>query len=248
MASLVSALALAPAATAVTVGIDVTPLAPADGGSYTQSDPANGYATVSFSALWSSSRATTLFVEVDNQNVQGQDGTLANDPQYHVGQGSLSRGDADPTRWTGNVSGTFPTTPGTYYFQYYTYGANEECGTPGGTCILASRVFTIRTAGKAVEQPPSWSLANAIANIRPVIRHATSHTPSGLRRACSRQTSQSFSCHVNWYDPRWIWAGVLSLRYDRTDGTVAYHFSGLRASKRCLKNRTMKRCSRIARF
>lgn len=247
---MIGTLAPASAASAAIVPIDVVPVSPANGGVYRAT---NAY-TVAFTARWArpqpSPTGNSLFVEVTNQNIAGQDGTLADDQQYRVGGGSLDRGDADPTTWTGNVTGSFPSTPGRYFFQFYAFGVNADCGPAGGVCTLASPVFSFSTQPAAPPPQPQivWKLADAQSEVRRVIRHETKRSPSNLRRSCARVSSLRFSCRADWRDATWVWAGTLRLRLDTTRNEIDYSFNGRRARRACLRKSSLKRCARRVSF
>jgi|GEM_PF-5003165 len=262
LASLVGGLAYPAAAAAATVSIDVAPVSPANGGAYAAT---NAYG-VAFTARWAPAQTSVsggpLFVEVTNQDITGQDGTLANDAQYRVGSGSLSHGDADPTLWTGTVSGSFISTPGTYFFQYYAFGANSDCGPAGGICTLASPVFSFST--QALPQPPPahapppappptqqafvWSNTDAKTVVRRVIKRETHRSPLNLHRSCSRLSRVRFRCRSDWRDTKWIWAGTFQLAIDADTFDVTYSFRGLRAKRSCLRMNTVKRCQHKVSF
>jgi hypothetical protein len=135
------------------VPIAVAPLNPVSGQVLTTSNDIHVPLQVRWSPPASFGGGFHLFAEVDNQNIKGQDGTLADDSTYQVGSGLAYQGDADPTLWTGTLTGFFPRTPGTYYLQFHAYGANADCGPLGGNCVLASEVFTFTVAAPAPPAP-----------------------------------------------------------------------------------------------
>lgn len=228
------------------VPIAATPVYPANGATYTANT-----IRIPFSARWAAPPHTSsLFVDVDNQNILGQDGTLADDAQYRVGGGSLTPGDADPSTWTGTATGSF-TTPGTYYFQFHTTAANNDCGPEGGICTLASPVYSFKIAAPAPATPSAsftWRVSDAKAIVPRALRQATRRTPRALRRTCSRIDNAAFDCRVSWRDKFYIWAGNLSLSIDEDTFDVSYDFEGLRAKRSCVRRSTVRRCQRSVSF
>ena len=252
LAALLAALA-SPAASAAAVPMDVVPVNPVNGGVF-----ATGNAvTASVGARWTpaSAHPRELYLEITNQNILGQDGTLANDFQYMAGGAALYKSDADPSSWTGQTAALFLLRPGTYYFQFHAIGTSQECGTADAGCTLASRVFSFRTAAPQASPPPvaapsvtKWKVADATSEVRRVIRHATKRSPSNLHRACSRVSSLRMRCSADWYDKRWVWAGTIKLSIDSAFTDITYAFKGIRASRACLRTRSISRCGRRTAF
>lgn len=225
------------------VPIEVAPIKPANGEVYQQR---SGFTRVPFTARWTAPpSATSLFVEVTTTNVTGQDGTLADDEQYSAGRGSLGHGDADPSLWTGELISAFPSTPGTYFFQFHAPAANSDCGPIGGICTLASPVFSLRVRA---DQASVWSAADATSEVRGVIKDATRRTPVNLHRSCARLSKLRFRCRADWRDTKWLWRGTFLLRLDTAASEVVYTFRGRRASHACVRTRSVKRCQRSASF
>ena len=245
------------AASAAVVPIEVVPVSPANGGVYATSN--DTMATVAARWTPASTHPRELYVEITNQNILGQDGTLANDFQYLAGSATLYRGDADPSSWTGSTPALFLRQPGTYFFQFQAVGTSQECGTTNAGCTLASPVFSFRTealrpspAAQPAPAPPSeafvWKVADARVAVRRVIKHMTRRTPSGLSRSCSRTSKVRVRCRASWYDTRWVWGGSFRLTIDASTLDIVYSFKGVRASRKCLKTGSVKRCGRNVSF
>jgi hypothetical protein len=95
----------------------------------------------------------------------------------------------------------------------------------------------------------TWHLADANAATRHVIRNETHHTPMNLSRSCARTALDSFKCRVSWFDAKWVWAGTLKMTAGSTRTVVAFdEFDGLRASRACVRRKSVRRCKHTASF
>lgn len=96
-------------------------------------------------------------------------------------------------------------------------------------------------------EPEPLSADEAMATIRTAIRKKTRRSPAGLDYGCVRLDDLAFVCDSSWRDRRFIYAGTFEIEADAD--TVYWKFSGLRASRKCLKRYRsaktgVRRCAR----
>lgn len=203
-------------------------------------------------------------IEITNQDVKGQDGTLADDAQYQVGRGSVYAGDADPSMYTGSVRSNFPCVPGTYYFQFTAdTQLGADCGVaqePGtiAVCNFRSDVFSFSVVVPPPPPPappppppgaatPTLTISEAKAEIRRSIRSLTKREPRDLRRpGCRRVSRVQVHCDADWYDRLYIWAGTWVFR--ASGDRIRYRFTGSRARLSCVRRGTVRACRRTVRL
>lgn len=244
-------------------------------GTLTPGSPANGQTmaqpsawSLPFSVTWTdapsgSSDSMQMRLEVNNQSLLGQDGTLADDAQYRVVQPAvMSRGDADPAQWTGKAVRFEPWSPGTYYFQYKVERTALGSGGFVEYLTYVSPVFSFTVTAPPVAVPApapanspttptaptivddgSFALSAAAPILKAIIRDETKRRPTMTRSGCRRgQIETEVSCTPAWSDSRYKYVGRMEMT--RSLGDVSYGFEGWRATKSCLKKRTFKKCRR----
>jgi hypothetical protein len=96
----------------------------------------------------------------------------------------------------------------------------------------------------------AMSALDATYYVRAVIRQRTRRSPRNLRYRCARLSSRSFRCRPSWRDTRNIYSATVSFTHARTGGRIVARgtFSGLRASRQCVRSRTVKSCGRPFRW
>lgn len=209
---------------------------------------------------------TGLTVEIASANVAGQDGTLADDYRVAGTYGGLTPRDSNPAAYRGSVSSSAWSNPGTYYLQLSARGYYPSC--PGGptesSCIYISPVYTytvVSPAPPAAPAPtapagtsgvsstpeaipsPFLSLSETRSTIRRIIRSRARRQPQNLKYGCSREDDATFTCNSSWYDSRNLWALTFYISADNED-VVSWNASGLKASRSCVKRRSVRRCAR----
>lgn len=153
----------ATAAAVETRSLPLTQLAPADGASHVQSSYpwATDSEMIEFFAdtphQWRGTRYITL--EVATQNVEGQDGTLAQD--YTVDYDIIKASDAYPTQFRAKTQtyDSWVSRPGTYYWQAYVteYDFTQNCS----PCLYETPVRRITITAKQAPPPPAPPLPPA---------------------------------------------------------------------------------------
>jgi hypothetical protein len=256
------------AAAAAPYPLNVTAITPAAGNLTALNVPAFGAGSQAFEVTTDLPGLSALTVEVATQNVPGQDGTLADDYAVPLTYGYMSARDSNPAVYTGSVTSSAWSRPGTYYVQVH---GTRYSGCPGGTseytCLYASSVYTYTvvappaapvvtapaarpaptpaaTPVPAADDTPStfMSLLDAKSYVKPIIRRQTSHSPAHLKYGCQRVGSDEFGCGSSWYDARNIWAVTFDLV--DTGNEISWSGSGLRATRSCLKRHSVKRCAK----
>lgn len=268
----VVALALPGAAAAATHPLEVSSISPAPGtiaqnGSY-------GYGSQAFEVTIPSRPASySLRVEVASANVPGQDGTLADDYRVSGTFGSFSARDSNPSVYTGTISSSAWSKPGTYYVQFSVSGYGTSCPDPGETsCVLMSPVYTYTvtapasapvapvtpvapspapvtppSSGGTDETPASlMTAAQARSYVRGVIRREAKRSAHNLKYRCSRMNTDNFVCGSSWWDSRYVWAVTIDV-VDQGDD-ISYTGKGLRASWTCVKRHSVDACTRRVRW
>jgi hypothetical protein len=198
-----------------------------------------------------------LFVEVDRQNVLGQDGTLANDEQYQVGSAALMPGDADPTSWTGALASFGLQTPGTYYVQFYSTAANATCGPARGLCRFVSPVMPYTVAAKpaaATAPRPGPNPAahgvtlseanNDVLGDLNLITHRRPRALTFIDGSCRPAGTTTFNCHLSWRDNLFAYTGMLRYGVNDREHSIDFTFRGSRATKACMRHHTFQHCAR----
>jgi hypothetical protein len=201
-----------------------------------------------------------MSVEVATQPTLGQDGTLAT--EYTVDYPSALQGDAFPDTYTATAFGFWSQYPGTYYWQMH-FNRIDYVPDPSGSPYpwpelndYVSPVFKLVVAAPA--PPPrvptaprvTMSKAQALSYLRPALRKITRHSVFRLRRECDRVDSEAFNCVVKWWTSRRgirgkYYTGEIDLRDVGT--RIRYTFDGRKATAKCIKRRSIKRCLRPVR-
>lgn len=247
---------------------DVTPVSPTDGQVMQQPTKVTIPVTVRWNpptAFTGDVGAVTLKMEVTNQNILGQDGTLADDDKYLAGQlFGFTRGDADRSSWTQTMYNPYgvPFPAGTYYFQI-TASIATYVGAPTSAWVTdryTSPVYSFRVAEPAPVATPttptapttpttptapvddgSFALAAAPSILKAIIRDRTKRQPTMTRSGCRRgEIDTEVICAPTWSDSKYKYVGRIEMT--RSVGDVSYGFEGWRATKSCLKKRTFKKC------
>lgn len=202
----------------------VTPLKPANGGVYGITPPtADGRVGSVGAELQTPLRfppGTHAVIEVNAENVTGQDGTLADDK--NVSFGLLYPRDSDPSLWAGTVSAGAFRQPGTYYFQfhanvadYYNDGAQwcpALAPTASGLCLFVSPVFTFTIqappapvvapppppAATAPRAPVTYSLSRygAVTGVTKYVKRRLKGRQ--VKATCTRDDVDAFDCRVRY--------------------------------------------------
>lgn len=195
----------------------ITPLNPANGGVYGITPPtADGRVGAVATEIQSPVQlpsGTQTVMEITAENVQGQDGTLADDKQVSIG--ILYVRDSDPSRWYGQVSAGAFQRPGTYYFQYsalvhdrYDDGKVYCSSIPPGSdglCTYASPVFTFAiraptpsATSPAVDDEPQYRLGyyTALTKVKSYVKRR--FKGRRIRATCSRNDPSQFACRVRY--------------------------------------------------
>ncbi|WP_028060545.1 hypothetical protein [Candidatus Solirubrobacter pratensis] len=156
----VAALAGSSAAGAATFPLEVTPVAPANGSTITMPASSSTLAFEFTGSVPASVNGST--VEISRSPTLGQDGTLADD--LNAGIGFVNRRDSDPTRFAGSAVIPNLSQPGPFYFQFHSFAidysasATKICpdsGQYGGSCTLASSVYSFTVAAPQPPAPPA---------------------------------------------------------------------------------------------
>ncbi len=211
--------------------LPVTSTTPANGARYSPGTvPVEWFLTSSDTGL------TEVWVEIASRNVPGQDGTLAN--EFFVDGFPMFRGDAYPNTYKGIASRRWMESPGTYYWQIRARGsAKQDYRSP----VYSLTIEAPREPEATPE--PKLTAAELPRLLRIAIRSETGRSPQGLRRRCSRQDDQTFGCSVRWFDSRNVYAGDLTVQA-ADEETFMSEFDGLRASRRCVKRKSVRRCAK----
>lgn len=226
-----------------------------------------------FSVTWTNAPSgpydsLQMDLEVNNQNVLGQDGTLADDAQYRVVQPAvMTRGDADPSQWTGKAVRFEAWTPGTYFFQYTARRTTLGAGGFVQYLTYVSPVFSFTvTAATPVPAPApstgspstvpttpapvddgSFALSAGPPILKAIIRDETRRQPTMAKSGCKRgEIDTEIVCSPAWSDSKYKYVGRMEMT--RSGGDVSFGFEGWRATKSCLKKRTFKKCRRFFAF
>jgi hypothetical protein len=199
-------------------------------------------------------------LQVNSQPTLGQDGTLAS--EFIIDLRYPSRGDAFPDTYTASTVPNTPwtQTPGTYYWQMY----YSQTTYPGGVAqhdTHTSPVYTLVVAAPPAPPPPpvatprvvppvAMTKAQALSYLRPVLRKMTRHSVFRLRRQCDRVDSETFNCAVHWWTSKRRARGtyyVGDIELTDAGARIRYKFSGRKATAKCIKRRSFKRCLRRVR-
>jgi hypothetical protein len=86
--------------------------------------------------------------------------------------------------------------------------------------------------------------------VRTLIRRRTGRAPQALRYGCARLSSRSFRCRPRWRDSRNVYSATATLTHGRTGRRIVARatLSGLRASRRCVRSRSVRSCGRRFRW
>jgi hypothetical protein len=96
----------------------------------------------------------------------------------------------------------------------------------------------------------AMSALDATFYVRAVIRQRTKRQPHNLRYRCARLSTRSFRCRPSWRDSRNIYSATATLTHARAGRRMVARaaFRGLRASRRCVRSRTVRSCGRPFRW
>lgn len=144
------AILIAPAAAsaAPAVHMDVTPITPVSGGTVAGGAGVAVPFNVRLADIFG---AESVVVTIATSGVPTGDGVI--NPATKVGAGSLPAGETADNTYAGTASGTFTSTPGTYYFQFSYTATGSECEGVGAPCVVASSIFPL-VVGAAGSVPP----------------------------------------------------------------------------------------------
>jgi hypothetical protein len=190
---------LGPSANALGVDWQVVSLVPKDGGNYVTDTVNTTFGTEFQTPIILPAGQVTM--EVAAGRTLGQDGTLADEKR--VGLGLLSRGDSDPSKWSGSFTTQAFGVPGTYYFQYsYTAvqssGTVAYCGAPLGTTVSCTYITPVMSFHVGYLTPySSLTVAAAKAKALSVVR-ARFHARNPKVDWCRRMNPNKIRCRVSW--------------------------------------------------
>jgi hypothetical protein len=198
-------------------------------------------------------------VTVSSSPATGPDGTLPTDNRVDffflstsgVPGGWSGRSDPGPNAWSANV--------GTYYWQVVATWTDAGGVFHSGTGPIAR--LGIGTAPAAA--PPSTTTApagartttamsplDALFYVRTVIRRHTKRPAVGLHYSCARLNSRAFRCRPAWRDSRNVYTTTATFTHVRSGGRIVARAtaSGRRASRQCVRTRSVARCARPFRW
>jgi hypothetical protein len=215
-------------------------------------------------------------IEVASHDILGADGTLSDD--YRVDFVAPEEHQDHAGWYAAHTSGTWPNTPGTYYWQARGTLLEENFQ----QTEYVSEVFMFRVTGLGRVEPtplpvskpiapssppappgppspapvspvsPGLTPAQARRLVRTIIARHTGHQPSHLTQNCARRSSGSVSCRANWLTgaPR----SPRTLLYAGTfklavrGGAISATFVGVSARYRCERHSGMRRCESKVRW
>jgi hypothetical protein len=191
----------------------------------------------------------SLFIDVADSTQLAPDGRpLESSRKEHFALTETSPGVYD-----GQASGTWLSTPGTYY---WTASGVAKCvGDPYEVDQVTperSIVINVAPPPPGSDQPPDvpedsalLTISQAKAEIPGLILKRTKKIARGLKRKCSRRGEGSLlvvACTVSWSDnKKYSYNGSMRLALN-DDGTLTVRFDGRRATRACLKGKGGKKC------
>ncbi len=233
--------ALSPATAGAQLGtMPIYSLSPASGSTLNLL-PSQGSTRVVFQSAPPTSfdMITGITFEVATQNILGQDGTLSDD--FNVDYNYIHAGDTIPNYYVTafrnfNFAG-YP--PGVYYFQFsaYTYDTHQHVVSPIYWFVWNPSAGTVSAPTPAAPAPAaapdlSLSKAEAVRDLRYMIRHKSGHRARGLRAHCRRVTASSFSCMPRFRSGHRAYHGHFVVHHEaQPDRTVVWsgYFLGHRS-------------------
>jgi hypothetical protein len=200
-------------------------------------------------------------VTVSTSSAPGPDGTLPSESRedfFFLSESATTpgtysgRSDPGPNAWSATVA--------TYFWQVTATWTDAS-----GVLHSASSEIQRLTIGTRPSAPPpsapgqspssarttlAMSALDATYYVRAVIRRRTGRQPQALHYGCARLFSRSFRCRPRWRDRRNIYSATATFTHVRTGGRIVARatLTGLRASRRCARSRTVRSCGRTFRW
>ena len=184
---------------------------------------------------------TGITFEVASQNVVGQDGTLSDD--FNVDYDYIHSSDTNPSFYVTALRNFnfLNSAPGTFYYQFsaYTYATHQHLASPVFSFVwdphsgAATAPVTPTTPAATPTKPDlSMSYADAVHDLRYLIRHRAGRWPTALRARCMRVTTSAFRCVPRFRVGRRAYAGrFVAHHVVGSDGTTVYWTGSFRGHR-----------------
>jgi hypothetical protein len=255
--ALVSLLALPSMASASFTPMPVAAVLPANGSALASASGARPFEVDLASVVPITASGRTMYVEVSTQNVPGQDGSLASD--YNVDFFALYQSDATPSAYRGTANTNLWATPGVYYWQakidYLDLATSPYTAvdwlSPVYVIVVPVPPAPVPVAAAPVVTPLAPTYDDSAASYRMTLADLANDVPGtiaqhargarNLKRSCTRVTTQTFRCSVNWNDNATAYAGTLRVT---DNGSYWSTFTGLRATIKCLRAHAARACAK----